>query len=266
MNKILNNYFTTNEFAKIVGVSKHTLFYYDKFGVFQPERKSENGFRAYSSFQIGTFYIIKSLQEMGVSLPDIKTYLNNRTPEGCLLLLKEHDRILNEQIKKLSNTVKLIREKQQVIEQYFENKDLGIQIEYEDEEQLFVTKASPDEYFVTFAKHIKQASENGLNLPYTIGHIIENDDFSNKEFIDYYFSKMNNENAVSFVKEAGKYLHYFHKNGYYTIDEGYTILHEYAKNNHLKLGKYFFEYLILDELSMAQIDEYVIKISVLIYE
>lgn len=35
---MFNNYISTSEFAKLVGVSKHTLFYYDKEGVFLLKR------------------------------------------------------------------------------------------------------------------------------------------------------------------------------------------------------------------------------------
>ena len=41
-------YIKTGEFAKLVGVTKHTLFYYDKIGLFSPEIKLENGYRFYS--------------------------------------------------------------------------------------------------------------------------------------------------------------------------------------------------------------------------
>ena len=42
------NYFTTGEFAKLVGVTKHTLFHYDKIGIFSPEIKEDNYYRYYS--------------------------------------------------------------------------------------------------------------------------------------------------------------------------------------------------------------------------
>lgn len=44
MNKKM--YFSTGEFAKLAGVSKHTLFYYDEIGLLSPEIKNkENGYR-----------------------------------------------------------------------------------------------------------------------------------------------------------------------------------------------------------------------------
>ncbi|HBY3460150.1 TPA: MerR family DNA-binding transcriptional regulator, partial [Clostridioides difficile] len=34
-------YFTTGEFAKLCGISKQTLIFYDKIGIFSPEYKDK---------------------------------------------------------------------------------------------------------------------------------------------------------------------------------------------------------------------------------
>ncbi len=41
-------YLTTGEFARLAGVTKHTLFHYDNIGLFQPEFTDENGYRYYT--------------------------------------------------------------------------------------------------------------------------------------------------------------------------------------------------------------------------
>ena len=55
-------YIKTGEFAKLVGVTKHTLFYYDKIGLFSPEIKLENGYRFYSFDQLDVFDVIQTLR------------------------------------------------------------------------------------------------------------------------------------------------------------------------------------------------------------
>ncbi|MDU4892145.1 MAG: MerR family transcriptional regulator [Clostridium sp.] len=72
MNINLQNYFTTGEFAKLVGVTKHTLFHYDDIGVFSPEIKKDNDYRYYSVFQIEAFYVIYTLKELEMPLKEIK--------------------------------------------------------------------------------------------------------------------------------------------------------------------------------------------------
>ena len=42
---IRDTYMTTGEFAKLMKISKHTLFHYDDIGLFCPEILGENGYR-----------------------------------------------------------------------------------------------------------------------------------------------------------------------------------------------------------------------------
>lgn len=74
----LKNYFTTGEFSKILGVSKDTLFYYDKIGIFSPQLKLDNKYRYYSIFQIEPFYVIYVLKELGMPLNEIKDYMSEK--------------------------------------------------------------------------------------------------------------------------------------------------------------------------------------------
>ena len=48
-------YLTTGEFAKICGVTKHTLFHYDDIGILKPEIVKANGYRYYAIKQFFTF-------------------------------------------------------------------------------------------------------------------------------------------------------------------------------------------------------------------
>ena len=45
---------TTAQFAKLHGVNKRTLHYYDDIGLFSPRAKGENGYRFYDAAQRGT--------------------------------------------------------------------------------------------------------------------------------------------------------------------------------------------------------------------
>ncbi|WP_268334816.1 MerR family DNA-binding transcriptional regulator, partial [Bacillus inaquosorum] len=39
----LQTHLTTGQFSKLMGVSKDTLFHYDRIGIFSPELKADNG-------------------------------------------------------------------------------------------------------------------------------------------------------------------------------------------------------------------------------
>ena len=76
MEKQSELYFTTGEFAKILGVKKHTLFHYDEIGLFSPVVKDEeNNYRYYFVWQMDTFEVIRALQKLGMPLSEIREYM-----------------------------------------------------------------------------------------------------------------------------------------------------------------------------------------------
>lgn len=103
MNRKSELYFTTGEFAKIVGVSKHTLFYYDEIGVFSPAIKEDNGYRYYFIWQVDKFQVISVLRKLNMSLKEIKKYLEFRNVDTYIEVLKEKEKEVKEEIKMLCN-------------------------------------------------------------------------------------------------------------------------------------------------------------------
>lgn len=55
-------YYTAGELAKLFGIPKQTMFYYDKMGLFTPEFVAENGYRYYAMPQYLTLEIILFLR------------------------------------------------------------------------------------------------------------------------------------------------------------------------------------------------------------
>lgn len=66
---------TSGQFAKVLGISKDTLFHYDRLGILSPEFTAENGYRYYSINQIDVFKVIAILKELEMPLKEIKEYL-----------------------------------------------------------------------------------------------------------------------------------------------------------------------------------------------
>ncbi len=89
------------EFADLCGVSKDTLLYYDKIGLFSPELIAENGYRVYSLDQVHTFDLLLLLRDSHLPLKQIKKYLENRNSIEILELLKKQSRFLQEEILRL---------------------------------------------------------------------------------------------------------------------------------------------------------------------
>lgn len=66
-----------NEFAKLCGVTVHTLRYYDKCNILCPrETDPSSGYRYYHPEQKKDVETILTLKDLGFSLEDIRTYMN----------------------------------------------------------------------------------------------------------------------------------------------------------------------------------------------
>ena len=71
-----NFYVSPTEFASISGVSRQTLIFYEKKGIFLPAYKNEKGYRFYLMSQLDIIATIQSLQKIGLSLEESKIILN----------------------------------------------------------------------------------------------------------------------------------------------------------------------------------------------
>ena len=174
-----NTYFTTGECAKLFGIKKQTLFYYDQCGIFKPDLTGENGYRYYSYTQPETFAILVMLRELGVSIQEIKAHMDHRSPETLITLLESKKATIDERIAALTWAKGYIDKKIRETEE-------GIHAPVGE----IITEEAPDEYFIATAykgadderavaealgKHFAFCQSLGLYSAYPIGAAIPRD-------------------------------------------------------------------------------------------
>ncbi|SNS25897.1 DNA-binding transcriptional regulator, MerR family [Anaerovirgula multivorans] len=263
-------HFTTGEFAKLIGVSKDTLFHYDRIGIFSPEIKGENGYRYYSVYQADVFYVISTLKELNMPLKEIKDYLDRRSPDELILLLEREEASLDVKIKHLQKIKNFISEKSRIIksamgintsEIFFEEKN------YDD--FLVVTEAVPftgeKSISDSIMKHFNYLNDHNIYSPHSIGCITHRKKVLEKEIYnyDYFFTKVSENSAYyNFIRKKGTYLTAYHKDGYLSIIKTYNRILEFAVDKNLDLQGFFYEDVLLDELFVKGYEKYLIKLSV----
>ena len=95
--------FTAGEMAQLHGVSKQTLIFYDKAGVFSPALRDEsNGYRYYAPEQLEMLDHILMLKESGMSLKEIRDFLALPKPDGALDALRCQRAVLMARQKQLA--------------------------------------------------------------------------------------------------------------------------------------------------------------------
>ncbi len=264
------NYFTTGEFAKLCSVKKQTLFHYDDIGVFSPEIKTDNGYRYYSITQLEIFNVISMLKDLGMPLKDIKDYLDRRSPDELISLLNTQKIAIEHKINRLKQMHHLIERKIHITQE-------ACNI-YVDE---IILKTIPKAYLVRtntknmedekniavyLAEHIKYCKDKNIYSPYITGGMLSYDNVKNRDYsyYDYYYTQLdNNEHEnYNYIKEEGLYLTAYHKGGYYTVEKTYDKILKFINDNNLTIKSYFYEDVLLDELSIKGYENYVLQISI----
>ena len=67
--------YSSGEFAKLTGVNKRTLHYYNDIGLFCPDVIGDNGYHYYTCFQFAQLELILTLRKIGSSIDEIREYV-----------------------------------------------------------------------------------------------------------------------------------------------------------------------------------------------
>ncbi|MBU1084801.1 MAG: MerR family transcriptional regulator [Candidatus Beckwithbacteria bacterium] len=74
----MKNLITSGELAKLANTTKRTILFYDKKGVLKPKQINDQNYRFYSQDQILDYQKILLLTTLGISLGEIKKYLDKK--------------------------------------------------------------------------------------------------------------------------------------------------------------------------------------------
>lgn len=265
-------HFTTGEFARLCGVSKHTLFHYDEMGIFSPSGRRENGYRYYTLAQLEVFNVIATLKELGMPLRDIKAYLDRRSPGELVALLEREEAQLDEKIGALRRMRGLIHRKAALTREALDT-DLDAIVLREEEEARYVLTPLPPltsnrDTAMAISQHVLFREKHEIYSPYSIGAMIGLEEARAGAFetgYSHFYTRVERapKGVLLFTRPAGRYLSACHVGGYESVGEAYGRLIDYARAHGMDLQGPFFEDTLLDELSMEGYDNYVLQISIL---
>ncbi len=264
-----SQYLTTGELAKLMHVTKNTLFHYDKIGLFSPEIVLDNEYRYYSIHQIEVLEAIIMLKELGMSLKEIQTFLNDRTPEKLLELFEKEEQILAEKIRLLKDRRQWMEEKSEKVRVYLEKEKDEIFI-CEKPGRYYLMDAgvygSESEFAERTAELINFYESRSKSICYEIGYIQYAKDVRQQNYGNY-------SNVILLMKHktggmswhfmpAGRYLTTYFKGHWRDIGKAYRDLLAYADAHQMELAEEFLEVYTVDQLMAETVDDYVTEISV----
>ena len=98
----MENLFSIGEVSKYQNISKQTLIFYDKIGLFRPAYVDpDNGYRYYSAGQIDYLDTILIMKKIGFSLNEIKTHMQHYNIDSSLTALRKQLTVIERQLQKM---------------------------------------------------------------------------------------------------------------------------------------------------------------------
>lgn len=265
------NFLNISDFAKISGVSRQTLIYYDRIGLFSPAYVANNKYRMYSHNQVDNIGIITILSDLGVPLKKIKEILADISMDTMEKTLNYQLNAIQEKIDNLSilKDMTEIRLNQLQKGKAFLNgkSDFSVKEIVEDipihiGEKIDCNQEDiNDEIVISFFDHTEKS---GLPLIFTFSYIKKAEDLlkNNDCTVSHMWFRLKDKKYANAFIPKGKYLVGYAKGDYGKTNYIYTSLLQYAKENGLTITNNIYEEYLIDEFSEKNPDNFVLQILV----
>lgn len=127
----MKNLMRISEVAKTYGIARSALIHYDNINLLKPSYRNDKEYRFYNHEDLAKLELILALKESGLTIKDIKNFLQGGLNESSIdLLTLQQDRI-DEKIEKLMATKDLLSDRVALLKEFSRIKIYeGIEVEY----------------------------------------------------------------------------------------------------------------------------------------
>lgn len=260
-------YFSSGEFAKLTGVNKRTLHYYNDIGLFRPEIIKENGYHYYSGFQFTQLELILTLRRIGLSIEEIREYLTDPSDASFSAMMSKRKQLIDDSIKQLLSIQTFLEQKADRIQLGMQAKHGNIEIRKLPERRIILSSPITDAYH---DEEFSVAAEFSLRLKRLFSLY---DSFGSRisvaalqkyeiEQYDRYFAYCpEGFSAYDEVLPAGTYLQAFCIGSWDRLPDIYGQIFSYAEAHQVQLYGYAYEE-GLNEMSLSSMDDYITRITI----
>lgn len=259
--------YTTGQFAKLNGINKRTLHYYDKIGLFSPEFKEENGYRYYTCFQTVQLELIVTLRKIGLSIEEIIRYQQSPSGTSFADLIAEKKQLIDKSIQELLNTKTFLEQKSNKLSLSLAARDGEIEIITLPEQRILLSESitgayDGDDFAVAGDFSLRLKSIFGLYDNFGSRIMVDQILNGNYHAYDCFFAYGREDIEIyDAVRPAGTYLRAFCIGGWEKLETVYRNIIKFAENNQMELLGYAYEE-GLNEMSIQDRDDYITMITV----
>lgn len=261
-------FFTAGQFARLHRLNKRTLHYYDEIGLFSPAFKGENGYRYYTYAQSITLENILALRELGMSIEELKAYLQRPSAEQFLTIAGQKTGEIDRQIRRLQQLQALLEEKQRQLALCAGHRDGDIEVVSLPAQELFlISLPDPSAGDAGWSALIPQLQEVWQANQYKTGCgsclSLEKVRQGNFEAYDSLFVplRQTGSSGAAFLRPPGDYLCGYCVGGWDKLPAQYQKMLDFAAEQRLTLTGNCYE-LGLNEFAISRMEEYVTEIQI----
>lgn len=222
---------TSGELAELVGVSKQTVLYYDKVGLLCPKGRMGNRYRYYSLQQAAELRMILTFRDLGMSIQEIRDYLQVRTPEAYLQLLGEQQERLQAEAVRLQRMVGRIQKERWQLSQAMAEEGAPIRLCWLPVQELLRVQCREQnkrEYMDRFLQLSRRSRAQDEGFSREMYCILPRERLQAGDFEHIYGyavaadTDAAQEDPLYFLRPAGVYAVLYHRGTYGTLSPTYA--------------------------------------------
>ena len=266
----MKKFFSIGELSKQQNISRQTLIFYDKIGLFCPAYVDpENGYRYYSAAQLDYLDTISIMKKIGFSLEEIKTHMKSYTMENSIVALRKQLSAIQRQIEELQMVKSRVEHRCLQLEHAISARGSEVvALEEVKRQYILRQKVEPpfllEEVSIATKECFTRSFKEHLPIFFQSGAIIPYENIRQGRYVEasYAFLPIEKTNQVEGVQElpAGKCVFTYHTGDYLSIGKSYERILQYCRENGIRIISDSYEFAINDYLSTGDENEYITKI------
>ena len=263
--------FSVGEMAKLSGLSKQTLIYYDREGVFSPKIVAPgSGYRFYTPDQLEELDSILILRETGLSLREIREQRKHRSKASSVEVLTAQKEQAAQKTAHWQSVEKRLDHKLRSMAEFAESRKAEPVFVSCGEEYLAARRPEAPcglvEVDIALKRLLRDATEEKLPFFYQIGNMVAKEDLQLGRFLKfaYVFLPLERPTASAQMlrKPAGLYAQIYHIGDYETMAQAYRRLIDALHAEGYEIAGPSYEFCIFDCLTTQTTAEYATKIQI----
>lgn len=273
----MEDLFSIGEVSKFQNISKQTLIFYDKIGLFRPAYVDpENGYRYYSSGQIDYLDTIMIMKRIGFSLAEIREHMRDYNIDSSLAALSRQVTSIDSQIRELRLIRSRLVHRCEQMERAKEDQERGggVRLEEVAARDILVQKVeepySLREISIASKKCFVEAAQKDLPIFFECGVVVPLERILAGRYTEasLAFLPIGRTDRTDHIQRlpAGRCASLYHVGDYQSVGRSYTRLLEYCRDKGLRVGPCSYEFCVNDHITSGETGEYMTKIMFYVEE